>query len=414
MIFAYRIQLTISLYLNSTRPFDFNPALHPVWFMLPYLPYDLSLVFGCFILSWLLSRASFLIRQRKPFSILKISGFFLLHVVLITLLLVHEAHIRLLFDAQTGLDYSMIVEAFSSVPFMELIKFAGLGECLFFLLPIGLFWLVQNFPLVLRIRMAAASIALILSLSLISVFMPNGKTDNVPAEIRMNPALFLISDVFGNGLFRHTAEGRDMNGNESGIQPAGQMYVNQVRPLKILPPKKEQPWNVIFFIMESVGARYMFDTRHGNPMPMPFLYKMTKEAWHLKRHHTTSNISTKATFSLLSGLYDFFNRQTFSIGPDAVVPSIYNFFPKSYDTFLVSPASINWYFPTAFLNNSGLPEVHTYENLNLSTREEAHSLGRYIGRDEVETVDFFIRRLNQRQGAVSWHLSQFCSPLPVF
>jgi arylsulfatase A-like enzyme len=414
MTFAYRIQLTISLYLNSTRPFDFNPTLHPVWFMLPYLPYDLSLVFGCFILSWLLSRASFFIRQRGPFSFVNISGLFFLHLLLISLLVVHGAHTRLLFDAQTGLDYFMVVEAFSDIPFRELIKFARLGDCLFLILPVGLFWLIQKFPLVFRIRIAAASIALIVSLSLISVFMPNKKPDDVPAEIRMNPALFLISDVFQNGLFRHTAEGREMKGNESAIQPAGQMYVNQVRPSKILPPKKNDPWNVILFVMESVGTRYMFDTGRGNPMPMPFLHKMTKEAWYFKRHHTTSNISTKATFSLLSGLYDFFNRQTFSIGPEAAVPSIYNFLPKSYDTFLVTPSPMTWYFPAAFVKNSALPEVHTYENLNLSTKEETHSMGHYVGRNEVETIDFFIRRLSKvREPFLAIYLS-FAAHFPYF
>jgi arylsulfatase A-like enzyme len=382
--------------------------------MLPYLPYDLSLVFGCFTLSWLLSRASFFIKQRKPFPILRISGFVFLHMVLITLLLIHGAHTRLLFDAQTGLDYSMIMEAFSNISLMELVKFAGLGDYLFLLLPVGLFWLVQRSPLVLRIRMAAISIAFTVFLSLISVFMSNDKAHHVPAEIRLNPALFLLSDVIENGLFRHTAEGRDIDENESGIQPAGQMYVNQIRPVKVLPPKQEHQWNIIFFVMESVGTRYMFDTRYGNQMPMPFLYKMAKEAWHLQRHHTTSNISTKATFSLLSGLYDFFNRETFSIGSEAVVPSIYNFLPNSYDTFLVTPSSMTWYFPTAFLKNSALPEVYTYENLNLSVKEEAHSLGHYIGRDEVETVDFFIRRLNKAKEPFLGIYLSFAAHFPYF
>ena len=35
---AYRIQVTLSLFNSPVRPFDFNPAVPPVWFILRYLP----------------------------------------------------------------------------------------------------------------------------------------------------------------------------------------------------------------------------------------------------------------------------------------------------------------------------------------------------------------------------------------
>jgi len=89
MVFVYRIQLTIGLFTNPVRPFDFNPAHHPVWFTLAYLPYDLALVLVCFLLSWLLSRVTYFIKGRKTFPILKISGLVFLHIVLMVLLLVH-------------------------------------------------------------------------------------------------------------------------------------------------------------------------------------------------------------------------------------------------------------------------------------------------------------------------------------
>jgi hypothetical protein len=92
LTFAYRIHLTIGLFTNPVKPFDFNPAHHPVWFMLAYLPYDLALVLACFLLSWLLSRMKFGTRQSRIFSTLKISGFVFLHIAIITLLLVHEIH----------------------------------------------------------------------------------------------------------------------------------------------------------------------------------------------------------------------------------------------------------------------------------------------------------------------------------
>jgi len=71
-------------------------------------------------------------------------------------------------------------------------------------------------------------------------------------------------------------------------------------------------------------------------MPMPFLHQISKESWFLARHHTTSNVSTKALFSLLSGLYDLFGRQNFGVRPDAHVPWLYSFLGKKYESFLVT------------------------------------------------------------------------------
>ena len=55
ILLAYRIQLTIGLFSSSVRPFDFNPGSHPLGFMLTYLPYDLALILGCFLMAWLFS-----------------------------------------------------------------------------------------------------------------------------------------------------------------------------------------------------------------------------------------------------------------------------------------------------------------------------------------------------------------------
>lgn len=414
---AYRIQLTVSLFRNSVRPFDFNPGLHPVWFMFAYWPYDLALILACSLLSWLLSQVKFLVKQGKTLPILKISGFVLLHIFLVSLLLVHRSHIRLLFNVQTGIDYSVIQEAFSNVSFIEIIRFIEVKDYLFLLLPIGLFWLILLSPLAFRIWTARIALAFIVLLSFVCAFAANYRAEAVPAEIRLNPALFLLSDVADHAFYRRTAEDRNINmihENDSGIQLTNPTYAYQMKPVKFLPGKNTHPWNIVFFIMESVGTRYMFDTSRGNQMPMPFLQRISKESWHLKRHYTTSNVSTKALFSVLSGLYDFFTRETFSIGTDARVPSICNFLAKSYDSFLVTPSSISWYFPAAFLKNSGLAEVHSYENLNFRIKETFHSLGHYVARDEIQTVDFFIQRLNKAREPFMGIYISFAAHFPYF
>ena len=417
IVFVYRFQLTIGLFTNTVRPFDFNPMQYPVWFTLAYLPYDLAFVLVCFLFSWLLSRMVNLARQSKTYSILKISGFVFLHIVLMILLLVHGVHGRLLFDVQTGFDISVMKEAFSGISFIETLKLIETRDYLFLLSPFLLFWLVLLFPAGLRIWMARVSIVLVIFLLSLSLLMPNDKTKNVPDEIRLNPALFLLSDVAENVFFKHSAiDGSIKFGkeNSSDIQPSRSMKTHPMEPEKFLPAKTAYPWNLVIFIMESVGTRYMFDTSDGNPMPMPFLHKISKEGWFLKKHYTTSNVSTKAVFSIMSGLYDFFSRETFGTRSDAEVPAIYNWLGEGYDRFLVTPSSISWYFPTKFVKNSGLSEIHSYENLKFKMKEEFHSLGHYIARDEIQTVDFFIRRLSQAREPFLGIYISFAAHFPYF
>jgi hypothetical protein len=417
IVLVYRIQLTIRLFTNTVRPFDFHPAQHPLWFTLVYLPKDLAFVLVCFLISWLLSRMAYLASQRKTYPILKISGFVFLHIVLMILLLVYGVHGRLLFDVQTGFDTSVMKEAFSGISFIETLKLIEIRDYLFLLFPFGLFWLVLLFPVGLRIWMARVSVVLAIFLLLLSLLMPNDKTKNVPDEIRLNPALYLLTDVAENVFFTRSGENRAMKfvtENRSGIPLSRSMETHPMEPEKLLPTKAAHPWNLVIFIMESVGTRYIFDASDANPMPMPFLQEISKEGWFLRKHYTTSNVSTKAVFSIISGMYDFFTRETFGTRSDAEVPAIYNWLGEGYDRFLVTPSSISWYFPTKFVKNSGLSEIHSYENLKFKIKEEFHSLGHYIARDEIQTVDFFIRRLSQAREPFMGIYISFAAHFPYF
>ncbi len=417
MVLIYRIHLTWALFTRSIRPFDFDPSAHSIWFMVRYLPYDLALLFTCFFLSWVISHVSIPVKNRQIRIFFTILGLIFLHLFLISLLLIHGGHTRLLFEAQTGLSYFVILELFLNVPFIELIKFVDWKDGLFLLMPIGLFWGVLLLPLVFRVRILKVSIGLLV---LISSFSIIGSWFQKPRSSSRDPSesgLFLLSDIVEQGIFKISPEDgyiKIVKEGELGIQPGGMDYRDRVKPLKLLPPQKDHPWNIVFFIMESVGSRYIFDTDRGHPMPMPFLHGLAKESLHLKNHYTSSNITTKAVFSLLSGLYDFFHQETFGIRPDASVPSLHNFLSKEHESFLVTPSPIQWYFPTAFVKNSGLTEMHHFENLNLKTREEQHSFGRYIGRDEVQTIDFFNRRIRQAKEPFLGHLSQFYRSSPLF
>jgi len=413
---GYRIQLTWALLTHSVRPFDFNPSNHPIWFMARYFFYDALLILLCFLLSWLGSHVLGLVRKRRIQIVLKIIGMSGLHLFLIAFLVIHGSHTRLLFETQTGFNTFVLQELFLNVPWAELIKFVEWRDGIFLLASIGLFWGVFLLPVFFRVRLLKISAGLIVFLSLLSIFGMSFKPADLPAELRINPALFFITDLLERGGWRASPEERYHSIVKEGdlrIQPEGSDYQERFKALKFLPPQKDQPWNIVLFIMESVGSQYIFDTRQGR-MPMPFLHGLARESWYLKNHYTSSNISTKAIFSLLSGLYDFFNQETFGLRSDAHVPSLYNYLPKNYEGFLVTPSPIQWYFPTSFVKNSGLREMHHFENLNLRAREEKHSFGRYIGRDEIQTIDFFNRRIRQAREPFIGIYYSFTAHLPYF
>jgi hypothetical protein len=44
IVLVYRIQLTVGLFTNTVRTFDFDAVLNTLWFSLVYLPNDIAFV----------------------------------------------------------------------------------------------------------------------------------------------------------------------------------------------------------------------------------------------------------------------------------------------------------------------------------------------------------------------------------
>jgi len=408
---TYRVWLTMELFTHPIRPFDFNPNLYPLGLMLRLWPQDLILILILSLLTWFISQIHLLRNPKGAPTFMRALGLTVLHILIITLTLIYGIHKRLLFEVQSGLDYSVMAEAFTNFPLEEVFKFIGVGDILFLIFPIGLFDLLLFGPLRLRIWGARISLSLFILFLLTFPFLTPTKTKTIPSEIRLNPVVFFVSDLANTTFTRYVTGPQERLANKNKPQDLGNLRPHGFETLPTV--KNETPWNLVLMIMESVGTRYIFDNQDG-PMPMPFLYQLSKKGWFLKRHFTTSNVSTKAIFSILSGLYDLFDRETFSTRPDIYLPSLYHFLGKNYEGFLVTPTSPIWYFPIAFVRNSGLSEIHTYENLNFKIKEERTSLGRYITRDEVQSVDFFIQRLRKAKEPFLGIYISFTAHFPYF
>ncbi len=408
----YRIQLSIELFTHSIRPFDFDPGPHPLWFMLFSWPNDLILILVIPFLSWSVSRIPPLINAKRASSFMWAFGFIFSHILIIILTLIHGVHKRLLFEVLSGLDSSMIAEAFTNFPLTEVIKFIEAKDIIFLIFPFGLFHLVLFAPLRLKILGAMVSTLLLILLLFTFPFLTPCKSKNIPSEIRSNPVIFFLSDLTKTAYSGYVGEKKERWAYKNKPQDLGALKT--VGKERLPAEKNKTPWNLVLLIMESVGTRYIFDTQGHQPMPMPFLFQLSKKGWFLKKHFTTSNVSTKAIFSILSGLYDLFDRKNFSTRPDIHIPSLSHFLGENYDTFLITPTSPSWYFPVTFVRNSGLSEIYTYENLNFKTREEQTSLGRYIARDEVQTMDFFIQRLRKAREPFLGIYISFTAHFPYF
>jgi phosphoglycerol transferase MdoB-like AlkP superfamily enzyme len=414
---AYRIRLTLRLFDGPIRPFDFNPGASPYKFFLVHLPYDMGLVLACFLILWLLSRLSRVLPAGWLASFLTIFWILFLQVALVLFLIIHMAHVRLLFDAQVGLNYAMAREGFADISFGDNLKLIEIRDYLFLTLPMALFWLVWMLPLAWKKWLVNVCVPLMIFLTLPAGLAAYSQAKRAPDEIRFNPAYYLLADMVHHAFNNRPPLGRTIqvvDETKSGMQQLDPVYARHENPIKILPPRSPQPWNILLFVMESVGTRYLFDTSLGNRPPMPFVQQLVPQSWFSKNHYTASNFSTKALFSILSGLYDLFSRQTFSLRPDAQIYSLADFLPARYEKFLVTPASVTWYFPSGFVQNGNFGEIHSFENLNFKIKEGRHAVGRYIARDEVQTVDFFIQRMQKaREPFLGIYLS-FAAHFPYF
>lgn len=161
--------------------------------------------------------------------------------------------------------------------------------------------------------------------------------------------------------------------------------------------KDAPPYNVLFVLMESTGLEYAMRPIPGNgaggeKLAMPFLRSIGEKGYLLRNHFSSGNSSPRGIFSLLSGLYVMPEVSIFDVRKDIYLPSLGSYLGERYHRFLVTPGSLDWYFPHAFLLHSGFSELWGYHALPV--RKNAPG-ARSRARDEADTVSFFLRRLDE-------------------
>ena len=273
-------------------------------------------------------------------------------------------HGRLLVEFQRGLTSNMLHNAWGQLDLMDLVRMIPGTDWLALALPVLLFltaiWCFRKRHQLCELML----LGLVNGVVLWSAFPPQ---DPLRTELTASPLQFFAADAVRQ--LAATVRAREVD-SQKLILP-GEAQLRSVRlideafvsgtptdgPVVELPARRKKPWNVLFFIMESTGAPYVFDTTEGNAVPMPFLKQLSETGLNLRRHYATANSSAEAMFSLFTGLYP--RSGDWAAGDEHLrVPTLNHFLGPAYHSFFVHPVSMTLAFPKAILVNNGLKELH--------------------------------------------------------
>ena len=168
------------------------------------------------------------------------------------------------------------------------------------------------------------------------------------------------------------------------------MFTTAAAPRKKKPPPSRIRWNVVMVIMESTGLRYPADRRFGK-VPMPFLLQLSRRSLELANHYSTSNTSPHSIFSLFSGLYPMPRPRIYVFQKGLRYPTLFTLLPPSYQTLLVTPGSLTYYYPKEFMAHRGPRDAVGKEALP----GKRTAPGTNLARHEADTVSFFLDRLDR-------------------
>ncbi len=160
-----------------------------------------------------------------------------------------------------------------------------------------------------------------------------------------------------------------------------------------MPPSSPRPkaWNVMWFVMESVGSQYVFDRSFGNEVPMPFLQRIAREGLSLTQHWAASNTSARAGFSLFTGIYPPCEERDISTDPEVRLPTINRFLGESYNCIVLNPSSTTFCFPRPLLANNGVKDIYDRDSIPAGRNPDPCALAR----NEIDSMSFFLAKVDE-------------------
>lgn len=390
-VLLYRLRLYTRLYSAVDSPFSFAVEDTPVPFLVQFIWQDLAmaLLTSSLLLLIILPLRPFFNHKLK--RVMRPVAVFLISLLIVLISLGHFLHYHLIFFMNTGLVFDLLVEAAAGLSPGNMLSYASPLDFLFLALPLLLFWVSLFLPHSFRFfRNAVAGIILINLLAFILIGM--AVRPGVSLQLSSNPLFFLFRDALA--FFNRPVEKSSIEHSADALQSiafTGEIFTDpgrNPRPSYADPA----PYNVVFLIMESTGASYIFDVSKGNQLPMPFVKKLADEGLYFQNHFSTSNSSARSLFSIFSGIYVDPQVDFYVTRPEITIPSFFSFVKG--DSFLLTPGSLGWYFPRAFFYNSSLKDMRGFDELKEIPRKNDFA-DVVFARDERLTTDLFIKRLHQ-------------------
>ncbi len=400
--FLYRATLTVELFTEKVTPLSFVANRYTLLSGLRYFTWD---VLFAAVVALLVFGASLLGRGLAEQKWARVVGWGLLYVLMLAVGIITGLQHDVLFVAHVGLTYDIFGEGMSSGDPADAFSYGTRLGVLWCLTPVLILVLLRTLPERLDrararmlVAMGAASIVALLPSPILYAMDLDPSTPKW--ALKAVPVHFVVDDLLhhalrGEGTYERMQ--RLLPPIESvGLRVEGPEWKRKDAPKPLLqrrtPKSAPDKWNVLFVIMESTGADYVFDTKHAGVVPMPFLRKLADGGVYLKRHYASSNTSPRSIFTLMSGVYALPKVNMFCTRPDVVIPGLGEYLGPGYDTFLATPSRLQSYFPRAFLERSGIREMYGYYSVPDTARPRWPG-----GRHEVDVVDFFLERLKRAQ-----------------
>jgi phosphoglycerol transferase MdoB-like AlkP superfamily enzyme len=400
MILIYRVELGAAIYSQATQIDRLQPEAVPFGKFLKAAFNDF--IFFCLLWVCYLGVKIWAHRRMPRLAantIIKIGEGFFATALLLLLAFVERAHYELLLQLDTGLTLDFVKITPTMVDGGDFFRMLTWQDVVFILAPALVFILACLFA---RTWRRSGKYVFILLLAVVLCAQMAGR-QTLPSEIASNPVVYFLSDAIQD--WRHElvreneyyANFKDLPGDEqtNSIQLVDEAFVNP--QFQQPAPRHEpaltadgKPWNILFFVLESTGADYVFDTSLGNPTPMPFLQKLTGEGLYLSNHFASADNSAKAALSLFTGLYPSTGSKNFAMEKNVVIPTLNRYLPPEYDYFLIHPTEPEFSFPQFLFLDNGLRNFYNMETLP----PDRHAAPNHLARNEIDSIDFLMARLD--------------------
>ncbi len=392
LIVALFFGVVMGISLCHRQALDSSWLPYWIWKSFRYL-----LVGGGVWLTWLLlTRASErlgLARVRERWPNARACAGISLSLLIYAFVLV--MHYRLLLELRTGLTLAVVRHGWARMAAHDVVGFIRPGDFLCLAAPPALF--VALYALHHRFgrihwQVASGFVAGGLALWLFS----SGQT--VRSEIALNPLQFFVRDarlelLSSEQAARNFAHRQDLPGAEQmrSVQLIDPAFISDqpVAPAALPPAASQKAWNVVFFIMESTGAEYVFDTAAGNSLPMPFFKELSEKSLNLRNHYSAANASGGAVFSLLTGIYPC-PGNWMATDPDNFIPTVSRVLGSRYHSFFIHPVNLTFVFPAPLLLNSGMRDIYDRKAIAVHEHPDRDALAG----NEIDSISFLLEKID--------------------